>query len=1094
MKTKKQLIDFEHKGNEKHHFKLRPALLSLCMLTFIGGYSQTGQVNLNLKNASVKELFREIEKQTSYRFSYRDAEVNNKGGITISGQGKELKEVLTNELAKQQLSYTVSGNKIIVSPAKNEAVSTKEKKVTGKVVDTKGEPVIGATIMEKGTNNGTITDFDGNFTLNVSDKSMIEVSYIGYQTQSIKAVSDKELAVTLREDTELLDEVVVIGYGTQKKGSVATSITTVKSEQIQNRPVQTIGEALQGNVPGLNVTVSAAPGASPSLQLRGYSSLNGGGSPLILVDGVPADFNFLNPEDIESVSVLKDAASAAIYGSRAANGVLLITTKRGKQGEPKFRYNGSFGINTPSSMPESLSSAEYARIKNETEINMGRTPMYSEDDIRKFKDGSDPNRFPNTDWLELAINNSYTTRHSIEASGGTNIVKYILSSSFDHQTGVFPRTQQNVFNVRSGTDIKLSKKMKIGADFRYQLRDLDEFSDTNGMYKQLLYADPTMVAYYTDGSYGYNSGFFPNPLVSIYEGGHSYSSRHEFSSIFKLEYEIIEGLKFTGIANIKYAFRNKENHTRKLQYKDYFTQEIIEKGDNAFSDRRDYNAYYNLQALLNYRKSFSLHNLDILGGYQQEREKSDWLSGTRTGYPTDIIWELNPGPKDNWSNDGNGQHWALASFIGRINYDYNNKYIVSMNMRSDASSRFAKGYRWATFPSVALAWRLSQESFMKSTKVILDDLKLRASWGQTGIATGLGLYPSYTTIGMGGIVLDNKYIQTSGLKSIGNNELGWERSEMLNIGIDAILFNNRLNLTAEYYIKRTKDILLNMPVPLEYGFGKDKVNIGEMQNKGWELTIGWRDNINDFNYDLSFNLSDNKNEVIDLAGTGPWKGTTTYTDEGLPFNSLYGYESMGLFQSDDEVKNAPFQNSNTKAGDIRYKDINGDKKIDANDRVVLGDPYAHYLFGFKISMEYKGFDFSMFFQGIGKKDRIITDNFIRPFYDSTIFEHQLDYWTPENKDAKYPRILNKEDANHNYQYSDHWKINAGYLRMKNLSFGYNFPNSWVENIGLERLRLYFSANNLFTISDFVPGLDPESSSSTSYPFAKTFSFGLNVQF
>lgn len=970
-----------------------------------------------------------------------------------------------------------------------------ERSINGKVVDPSGEPIIGANVVVKGTTNGTITDIDGNFTLNVPAECTLQVSYIGYNTQEIKVTaSTTNINIKLVEDTETLEEVVVVGYGTQKKGSVATSITTVKSEQLQNRPVQTVGEALQGTVPGLNVTSSAAPGSSPSLQLRGYSSLNGGGSPLVLVDGVPADFNFLNPEDIESVSVLKDAASAAIYGSRAANGVLLITTKRGKQGEPTFRYNGSFGVNTPSSMPEFINSAQYARIKNEAEANMGRTPMYSEEDIKKFEDGSDPNRYPNTNWLDIALNNSFTTRHAIEASGGTEIVKYLLSGSLDHQTGIFPQTQQNVFNVRSSTDIKLNSKLKLGADLRYQLRDLDELLNMEDMYKQLLVVDPTMVAYYTDGSYGYNAGFFPNPLVSIYEGGQSFTKRHEMSGIFKLEYDIIEGLKFTGIANVKYTFKNNEKQTHKLQYKDYFTQEIIEKGENSFSDRRDYNSYYNLQALLNYKKSFGSHNLDILGGYQQESEQSDWLYGSRSGYPTDIIWELNPGPKDNWSNDGNGEHWALASFIGRVNYDYDNKYILSMSMRSDASSRFTKENRWATFPSVALAWRMSQESFMESTKGFLDDLKIRASWGQTGIATGLGLYPSYTTIGMGGIVINNQYKQTSGLSSIGNTELGWERSEMLNMAIDATLFNNRLNLTAEYYIKNTKDILLDMPVPLEYGFGKQKVNIGEMRNKGWELTIGWRDNISDFNYDLSFNLSDNKNEVIDLAGTGPWKGTNTYTDEGLPFNSLYGYESMGLFQSDEEVQKAPFQNSNTKAGDIRYKDINGDNKIDANDRVILGDPYAHYLFGLKIGMEYKGFDLNMFFQGIGQKDKIITDNMVRPLYDSTIFEHQLDYWTPNNRDAKYPRILNSSDGEHNYLYSDYWKINAGYLRMKNLSIGYNFPHKWIETIGLERLRLYFSANNLFTISDFVPGLDPESSSSVSYPFAKTFSFGLNVQF
>lgn len=1071
--------------------KFNKALTFGLGLILAGNISVNAQkITFNGEQVSLKQAFEKIESVSKYKIAYNATLLDVNKTVTINKKNTDVLQVLNIILSGTGCTYRIDNDYIVITPIKKGKI----KKIEGTVKDANGEPVIGATVMVKGTTNGTITDFDGNFSLEANEGDNLEVSYIGYQSQLLKAVSGKNLAVTLKEETELLDEVVVVGYGTQKKGSVATSISTVKSEQLQNRPVQTVGEALQGNVPGLNVTSSAAPGAAPSLQLRGHSSLNGGGSPLVLVDGVPADFNFLNPEDIESVSVLKDAASAAIYGSRAANGVLLVTTKRGKSGEPKFRYNGSFGVNTPSSMPKSLSSAEYARVINAAEKNMGREQPYSLDDIRMFESGSDLNRYPNTDWLDLAINNSFTTRHSIEASGGTDIVKYLLSGSVDHQTGVFPQTQQNVFNIRSSTDINLSKKVKLGADFRYQLRNLDELLNMKDMYKQLLFADPTMVAYYTDGSYGYNSGFFPNPLVSIYEGGQSFTKRHELSSMFKLEYEIIDGLKLTGIANIKYTFKNNEKQTRKLHYKDFFTQEIIEKGDNAFSDRRDYNAYYNLQALLNYKKSFGSHNLDILAGYQQEKEKSDWLYGSRTGYPTDVIWELNPGPKEKWNNDGNGEHWGLASFIGRVNYDYANKYIVSMSVRSDASSRFAKGHRWATFPSVALAWRMSQEKFMERARGVIDDLKIRASWGQTGIASGLGLYPSYTTIGMGGIVLGNKYMQTSGLKSIGNTDLGWERSEMLDFGIDAALFNSRLSLTAEYYIKKTKDILLDMPVPLEYGFGKQKVNIGEMQNRGWELTIGWRDKINDFNYDLSFNFSDNKNEVIDLAGTGPWKDGTTYTEEGLPFKSLYGYESMGLFQSDDEVKNAPFQNSNTKAGDVRYKDQNGDKKIDANDRVILGDPYAHYLFGLKIGMEYKGFDLSMFFQGIGKKDKIITDNLVRPFNDSSIFEHQLDYWTPDNRDAEYPRILNKEDANHNYEYSDYWQINAGYLRMKNLSLGYTFPKKWVQTICMERLRLYFSANNLFTVSNFVPGLDPESANSVSYPFAKTFSFGLNVQF
>ena len=938
---------------------------------------------------------------------------------------------------------------------------------------------------------------EGNFSLEVpSDNDILVISYIGYVEQQIPVKNRKNWSIVLKEDAQNLDEVVVVGYGTQRKGNIATAVTTIKSDVLQNRPVQTVGEALQGQIPGLSVTAKGAPGESPKLQLRGSSVLKSDNSsePLVLVDGVPADFNFLNPEDIESINVLKDAASSAIYGSRAANGVLLITTKRGKMGKPTFRYNGSVGVNTPMYMPQSISSAEYARIKNEAERNMGRAPIYTDEDISKFANGTDLNRYPNTNWLDLAIQNSVTTRHGLEASGGTEKVRYLVSAGVDHQTGIFPNTQQNVFNVRSSTDISITKKFGISFDIRYQLRDMDALNNQEDIYKQLIQADPTMVAYYTDGSYGYNPGFFTNPLVPLYEGGQKYTNRHEASGIFKLDYEIIDGLKFTGIANVKYTFKNEESRARKVFYKNYFTQEVFENGENSFSDRRDYNAYYNLQALLNYKKSFGIHNLDILAGYQQESENSDWLKGVRSGYPTDIIWELNPGPKDNWSNDGNGEHWALASFIGRINYDYDNKYILSLSMRSDASSRFAKGSRWSTFPSVAAAWRISQESFMKGIRSWLDDLKIRASWGQTGSATGLGLYPSYTLISTGGLILNNTYQQIASLKTIGNQELTWEHSDMLNLGLDVKVLNSRLNFTGEYYIKNTKDILLEMPVPLEYGFGKPNMNVGEVRNKGWELSLSWNDRINDFGYSISGNLSDNRNEVIDLGGTGPWKGSNTYTDVGLPFNSIYGYESMGLFQSDEEVANAPFQNSNTAAGDIRYKNQNGDNKIDANDRVVIGDPNPHFLYGVNLGFDYKNFDLNMFFQGIGQKDRVIMDNFVRPFYDSSIFEHHLDYWTPENTGAKYPRILNKDDGTHNYQQSDYWMINAGYFRMKNLQIGYTIPREILRPAGFDRVRVYFSANNLFTVSDFVPGMDPESEKSVSYPFARTYSFGLNVQF
>ena len=1062
--------------------------------------SQTAKVNIANTRMTIGDFIKQVEKETGYMFVYNKGEIDANRTVSLKKGNNTVGDCLNRIFDGTGVSFVFDdGYVVLTKHSQTQAAVSQQsgKLVKGAVTDESGLSVIGANVFIKGTTVGTITDMEGNFSLEVpSDNDILVISYIGYVEQQIPVKNRKNWSIVLKEDAQNLDEVVVVGYGTQRKGNIATAVTTIKSDVLQNRPVQTVGEALQGQIPGLSVTAKGAPGESPKLQLRGSSVLKSDNSsePLVLVDGVPADFNFLNPEDIESINVLKDAASSAIYGSRAANGVLLITTKRGKMGKPTFRYNGSVGVNTPMYMPQSISSAEYARIKNEAERNMGRAPIYTDEDISKFANGTDLNRYPNTNWLDLAIQNSVATRHGLEASGGTEKVRYLVSAGVDHQTGIFPNTQQNVFNVRSSTDISITKKFGISFDIRYQLRDMDALNNQEDIYKQLIQADPTMVAYYTDGSYGYNPGFFTNPLVPLYGGGQKYTNRHEASGIFKLDYEIIDGLKFTGIANVKYTFKNEESRARKVFYKNYFTQEVFENGENSFSDRRDYNAYYNLQALLNYKKSFGIHNLDILAGYQQESENSDWLKGARSGYPTDIIWELNPGPKDNWSNDGNGEHWALASFIGRINYDYDNKYILSLSMRSDASSRFAKGSRWSTFPSVAAAWRISQESFMKGIRSWLDDLKIRASWGQTGSATGLGLYPSYTLISTGGLILNNTYQQIASLKTIGNQELTWEHSDMLNFGLDVKVLNSRLNFTGEYYIKNTKDILLEMPVPLEYGFGKPNMNVGEVRNKGWELSLSWNDRINDFGYSISGNLSDNRNEVVDLGDTGPWKGSNTYTEVGLPFNSIYGYESMGLFQSDEEVANAPFQNSNTAAGDIRYKNQNGDDKIDANDRVVIGDPNPHFLYGVNLGFDYKNFDLNMFFQGIGQKDRVIMDNFVRPFYDSSIFEHHLDYWTPENTGAKYPRILNKDDGTHNYQQSDYWMINAGYFRMKNLQIGYTIPREILRPAGFDRVRVYFSANNLFTVSDFVPGMDPESEKSVSYPFARTYSFGLNVQF
>jgi len=1061
-------------------------------------HSQNIRISLRMENASLEEVIDRIEKETNFKFVFTDKAVNTSRKVNINAPDGRLTDVLNQLISETGLEYRIVDQLIILSDRIASPQQNKGKTISGIITDEAGEPVIGANVMEKGTINGVVTDMNGEFMLSVSDNATLQITYIGFTEQQIPVRNQTHIRVILKEDSKSLEEVVVIGYGTVKRGNLTTAVSSVEKALLENRPAQSISDVLQGTISGLSVTSSGGkPGSSASIRLRGSTSLNDEGSPLILVDGVPGEFNFLNVDDIADVTVLKDAASAAIYGSRAAHGVILVTTKRGKEGKPSFRYNGYVGLNTPTNTPKNVSSAEYARIRNESQANIGRAPVYSEEDIKKYADGTDPNRYPNTDWIDLMFQNSYTTRHSLAATGGSDNVKYYLGGGFDRQTGVIDEAKQDVFNVRSNVDIAITRKFNLSFDLRYMLRQKDEVQGLDGIIIDVYKMNPTYLAYYTDGSYAYNPNSIINPIAYLHEKGHEDYNVHDGSGIFKMDYEFIPGLKLTGIANVNYVFYDTKSIGRTLYFKDFFTEQVTTLGQNTLSQKREQKTYYNLQALLTYQRSFGQHNLDVLAGYQQENEKKSWISAYREGFPTDIVNEMAGGPKENWSNDGNGEHWAIASFIGRLNYDYAGKYLLTLNMRSDGSSRFAKDNRWSTFPSVAAAWRISGENFMSRTSSFLDDLKIRASWGITGASSGLGLYPSYTTIGMRGVVLNNVYRQSAYLSGLGNRDLEWEKTYMLDIGINALLLNNRLGITLDYYNKETKDILIELPVPMEYGFGKPKVNIGKVRNRGWELDVTWSDRIGEVSYQVQGNLSNNKNKVLDIGDTAPWISGSSYTIVGKPMKSIYGYEAQGLFQSQEEIDNSPFQNVQNKPGDVKYKNQNGDDKIDGDDRVIIGDPHPHYLYGLRLAADYKGFDVSIFFQGVGKKDYIMSGPGIQPLSDGgkgPVFNHQLDYWSENNTNAKYPRVLDSNQGSFNYQTSDFWKINAGYLRLKNVQVGYNFSNSLLKQTGFENIRLFFTATNLFTIDDFIPGYDPETSNAYTYPLSRTYSFGLNLRF
>lgn len=1117
MKTRKQLIDFEHKGNEKHHFKLRPALLSLCMLTFIGGYSQTGQVNLNLKNATVKELFREIEKQTSYRFSYRDIEINKKGGITISGQGKELKEVLTNELAKQELTYVVSGNKIIVSPAKKESVSAKNKEVTGKVIDAKGEPVIGATIMEKGTTNGTITDFDGNFTLNVSDNSVIEVSYIGYKSLSVKANSNNLMAITLKEDTELLDEVVVVGYGTQRKGNLTGSVASVKSEQINIAPVSNVTQTLAGQLPGLvTKQTSGAPGSDMvSLNIRGF------GNALIIVDGVEGSIDNLDPSQIENISILKDA-SASIYGARAGNGVILITTKRGLDGKPNITVNSSITLQGVTNMLEPMSSGEYATIKRESYINghgSDEGAPFTEEEIQKYFDGSDPN-YPNTNWYNHVFRNfAPQQNHQVSVRGGSEKIKYFGALGYVKQETMVKKNGGNYqrYNLQSNMDAQITKRLNMSADFSmiYENGKYPNTGFQNGSYLwQCLYE--TLARYpYTlpDPSYpsygGNNMGSVA--IASNTDNGYQISKDKTTSASVTLNYDFkfVKGLKAKAFINYKeYDIYGKQfNKQIETFTYNHNTGEYISAGYTN-GETKLTESYTNAKTLtqqysLSYDNLFAdKHKLSGLFLLEMIDYSSNFFNASRGEFLTTAIDQLFGGSSETATNNGYANEMGRASFIWRLNYAYKNKYLLETILRIDGSAKFPKNSRWGYFPGVSLGWVMSEEEFLNDIDII-DNIKIRASYGETG-NDNVGDFKYISGYKLNGSTLLNdqayKQLISTGLS---NPKLTWEKIKMYNAGIDFSLFNRRIYGTLEGF-KRTRSGIpatRHISLPSSFGAEMPMENLNILSDRGFEFSIGSSGDWGKLKYDLSANISWSRAKwdfydeptYDDPVQKFLNKKTGNWTDQN------FGYKSDGLFTTQEEIDNLDFiykdlnGNETLRPGDIKYVDINNDGVLDDADKIYLGPgDTPHWMYGLTGLFKYRNWDLNILFQGAFGYNYYLD---INGKYTSAAYNLR---WTEEvnDKNSLLPR---PGGAASNSWGSDYYMKNVKYLRLKSLQIGYNIPKNILQNINVESAKIYLAGTNLLTFSNLSKyGLDPEVPGGVGgayyYPQQRTFSIGVNISF
>lgn len=988
----------------------------------------------------------------------------------------------------------------------------------GLVKDATGESVIGASVVVKGTTNGTITDFDGNFSLDgIKKGDVIVISYVGYQTQEIKW-NGSPLNVILKEDSKTLSEVVVVGYGTQKKANLSGSVAMVDSKELENRPIQNVSSGLQGLMPGVAITgTNGAPGQDAGkIRVRGIGTLNEAG-PYILVDGIETGtLSAVDPNDIESISVLKDAASAAIYGSKAANGVVLITTKRGKTGQTKISYSGYLSFQNATNMIERMGSYEYASLLNQALEAEGMSKRFNDTELQKFKDGNDP-LYPDTDWYDLAYKTGVQHRHNVNINGGSENVKYMASLGYLNQTGILPNAGREQFNARTNLDMKINKRLSARMNLSFIKND---YSDASSAYyggssdqiiRQLNLIAPWIVARYDDGTWGTISD--GSPIAWLDSGMKVNRDNYNFSGMTAVDYEIFDGLKLT----LQGAYVNN------LQNYNYF-QKYIKYNENKESDPSQLDERFykwdrtNYDALLNYNKNFGKHNIKGLLGWHTEKYNYKYQKAVRKKFPNNELTDMNAGDASTQSNEGYTAELAMISWFARINYDFAGKYLLEANIRADASSRFAEGHRWGYFPSFSGAWRISEEAFMESAKDSwLSGLKIRASWGQLGNQDALSgsnndYYPALNTYN-----LDSKYAFGGSLNSgyyqrkYRLETISWEKASTWGVGVDFTLFN-KLNGSLDYYNRKTTGIIMDVTVPKEFALDAYKDNVGSMRNSGIEINLSYNTKIGQVDFGIAGNFSYNKNEILDLGGGDPNKyldATDGYSQRnkvGEAMNSYYIYRADGFFNSQEEADAYTAKYGNPfgktfKAGDLRYVDTNKDGKLTADDREYCGSSDPKIIYGFNINAGWKGIDLSLMFNGAAGVKRLfdgyeVYGNFSGDAaHPATIWR---DAWTPDNHDASMPRIFydtNSASSSRSVQ-SDFWLQDTSYLRLKNLQLGYTLPKGWLNSVGVENIRIYYSVENLLTFDKMKINIDPESTSQrlSSYPLLRTHAFGVNVTF
>lgn len=1000
------------------------------------------------------------------------------------------------------------------------------KEVTGIVTDPNGEPLIGVSVAVKGSTNRTMTDIDGKFTISCSPSDVLEITYIGFEKYEVQVGASTDINVTLKEKTELLDEVVVIGYGTTTRKKAVGAVDQIRSQAIENRPVSNVTQALQGASPSLTIQQrSMDPNSNDmNINIRGISTMNNNG-PLIVIDGLVSEsgsLNKLNPADIESVSVLKDAGTAAIYGSRSANGVLLVTTKKGQKNQaPTVRLNTQVGFQDPNVLFEPVAGYQNATLKNLALTNVGSNPQFTPEQIRDLYNHQSEESWHINQILETALQQNY----NINVSGGSNNTTYMFSGSFfDQESNFVGNYGITRYNLRSNITTEYGR-FKFSSILAYTRNN--NTSHTAG--SAIINSTRIPPYYYykmqaDNGKYLLNDVITDkNSLGELRDGGYIKNDNDYVNVNLNIDFKILDGLTLRGIFGAD--IYSDHRFIRRKQIPLYANADAAKPLVYVNADRNteDFNekAYLlNYQMLLDYNKSFGSHKVSGLLGATNEsytrRQNEIKLKYTDPilGTPTTETEFDESGSRTSLSGT---RETNITSFLGRLGYDFADKYYAEFSFRYDGSSIFPKHNRWGFFPSGSLGWRASEESFMESYRDNVGDLKIRSSYGILGNQS-IDPYQYLTrySVATNAYGFNNKGVSGAGFV-YGNDDLKWESTHNFNIGIDATFLKNSLTVNLDYFHKVTKDILITPETPTVFGTTLSSTNAGEMKNQGWEATINYFLKTGDFRHNFMLNVGDNWNEVTKFIGNEQISTSDNISRiirVGLPFNAYYGFKKEGYFQSVEEIETSALpvgtSASDLKPGDVKYSDRNGDGVIDAKDRYVLGNAFPRYTVGFNYNLEYKGFSFNMFWQGVGKRDMMIRGELVEPFHENysyVIYKHQLDYWTPTNTNSTWPRLTaaGATSTQNNYQKSsDLYLFDGKYLRLKNIQVGYTLPTAMTKKVGMERVHFYVNAQNLFTLSknsfvdpestEFNSNMSGSANSARNYPLLKYYGLGLEIQF